>query len=534
MLVAFLHLTTGCNYYRARQSEVSAPAVTKLAESKIFLIHEPNGLTWELLNPRLNGEILEGTRRYVPDVMIPYLAVPPKGESPRYQSKFAQGVLNLVHVHISTVQAFENGPISIALADIKRIDLIEKNSGKTTASYVLGTIGTVAGAMMILAIVIVLTKSSCPFVYAHDGEQYRFVGEAYGGAIFAPAERNDYLPLSAIQAQQNEYHLKITNELKERQYTNLAELWVVQHPSNTRVLLDKRGGVQTITHPQTPLRAVSVGGTDYAQQLQATDHNAFLFNENTPGATPNQLVLSFAKPAGVRTGKLVLHAQNSLWLDYLYGKFTQKFGSYYNQWTESQKQVPGPELIQWSLDQGIPLRVYVEAGQGWQLVDYIPPVGPLASRDLVVPLPLPDVPAGQPVRVKLETGFMFWELDYAALDCSPNQPVTLEKCRPTIALDERKHDQQANLAADDDQYLQQLRPGSEVTLTYQPQQPNQPLNPQRSVFLRTKGYYEPIRAYEGVPDLPALYGFRKPGRFIEYSKEQYQQTAQEINLATNY
>jgi hypothetical protein len=53
----------------------------------------------------------------------------------------------------------------------------------------------------------------------------------YGGAIFAPLERDDFMPLPNMVPTEEEYRLRITNELKERQYTNLAELWVVQHPA---------------------------------------------------------------------------------------------------------------------------------------------------------------------------------------------------------------------------------------------------------------------------------------------------------------
>ena len=177
----------------------------------------------------------------------------------------------------------------------------------------------------------------------------------------------------------------------------------------------------------------------------------------------------------------------------------------------------------------MPLKVYVETTHGWQLVEHIPLVGPLAARDLLVPLDLTNVASSQ-VRVKLEAGFMFWGLDYAALDASPDQPTTLEKCPPQSALDEKGQDQRANLAADDAQYLRQPHPGMEVTLSYQPQLAAPAAQSQRSAFLHTKGYYEHIRHYEGLPNLPELYGFRKPGRFMEYSKEKYYDTARQLNL----
>ncbi|MBF9141210.1 hypothetical protein [Hymenobacter properus] len=529
LLLAFVPLATGCNYYRTRDQPVSRDTVNMLAESKLFIVHQGTAV-WVLRNPKLNGETLEGTQETVKGTLQWYTNPPKpdqKKDSPRYRSVDTKAVLNLVHVYVSDVQGGAEDRVSIPFAAIKQIDLVEKDSGKTTASYVLGGLGITAGVFAILLVIVALTKSSCPFVYAYDGHEYRFTGEAYGGAIFAPAERNDYLPLPALAPENGEYRLRISNELKERQYTNLAELWLVQHPAGTQVLLDQRGRVQTLSQPLPPTQARSQAGHDCTAQLQASDRNAFLFNEDQPGNAPNALTLTFPKPAAARHGKLVLHAQNSLWLDYLYGAFIEKFGTAYNSWAAQQKTQPAEINRQWSLDQSIPLKVYVEAGQGWQLAETLPTVGPLAARDLVVPLDFAANGTSQ-VRVKLECGFMFWEVDYAALDCSANVPVQLDNCRLTSARTERGADVSAQLAAEDTLYLRQPRPGGVASLSYQSHLPAPAAGTRRTAFLRTKGYYEHIRDFKGLPNLPELYAFRKPGRFIEFSKEKYRAATRQL------
>jgi hypothetical protein len=526
LLVAFTPCITGCNYYRSRAKEVSRENVNMLADSKVFIVHK-GAAVWVLRNPKLNGEVLEGTQERPTDVLEKYQNPPAQNESARYRSWDKAVVLNIVHIYVTDVQGGPDDRVSIPFAAIKQIDLVEKNTGKTTGSYVFGGLGIAFGAFVVIGVIAILTKSSCPFVYAYDGHDYRFVGEAYGGAIFAPAERNDYLPLPDLQPESGEYRLRISNELKERQYTNLAELWLVQHPAGTQVLLDQRGHVQTLARPLPPTQARSQAGHDCTTQLQATDHSAYLFNEDQPGSTPNTLTLTFAKPAAAQHGKLVLHAQNSLWLDYLYGAFIEKFGTAYNSWAAQQKTQPAEINHQWSLDQSIPLKVYVEAGHGWQLAETIPTIGPLAARDLVVPLDFAANATGQ-VRVKLECGFMFWEVDYAALDCSPDVPVQLDNCRLSSARTERGTDARAQLAADDAQYLSQPRPGSVVSLSYESHLPQPDADTRRTAFLRTKGYYEHIRDFKGLPNLPELYAFKRPGRFIEFSKEKYRATTQQL------
>ncbi|MDB5236822.1 MAG: hypothetical protein JWR44_3815 [Hymenobacter sp.] len=527
LLLAFVPLVSGCHsYFRSKDQDVSRENVNLLAEKKTFVLHQGDAV-WVLRDPKLNGETLEGTKEPLPASISAYQSAPKQGVSPRYRSEDAAQVLNIVHVYINDFQPGAGDAVSIPLAAIKQIDLIEKNTGKTTASYVLTGVAVTVGVIALLLVIIALTKSSCPFVYAYDGHQFRFVGEAYGGAIFAPAERNDYLPLPGLQAVDNQYQVIISNELEERQYTNLAELWVAQHPAGTQVLLDQRGHVQTLTAPLPPTRARTPGGTDCTAQLQATDRRVYPFNEDTASNAPNSLELTFDKPAAARHGKLVLHAQNSLWLDYLYGEFINKFGAYYNTWADQQRTLPAEINRQWGLDQSIPLKVYVEEGKGWRLVETIPTVGPLAARDLVVPIDFAAGAATQ-VRVKLECGFMFWEVDYAALDCGPNAPVQLDNCRLLSARTERGAEVRTQLAADDGEYLRQLRPGTAATLAYETRLPAPAAGTRRTAFLRTKGYYEHIREFEGLPDLPELYAFKKPGRFVEFSKERYRKATQDI------
>ncbi|WP_055562420.1 hypothetical protein [Hymenobacter sp. AT01-02] len=112
------------------------------------------------------------------------------------------------------------------------------------------------------------------------------------------------------------------------------------------------------------------------------------------------------------------------------------------------------------------MRVSIETTQGWQLVEQIQTVGPLASRDLVVPFTVPGTTSSGPIRLKLETGFMFWEVDYAAVDFSADAPVHIEKLTPHSARDEQGRDQRTALATTDSHYLAQTHPGTEVALRY--------------------------------------------------------------------
>jgi hypothetical protein len=162
--------------------------------------------------------------------------------------------------------------------------------------------------------------------------------------------------------------------------------------------------------------------------------------------------------------------------------------------------------------------VYMETRDGWTFVDYFNVIGPLASRDLVMPIDLSAL-SGTSVKLRLECGFMFWEIDYAAIDFDENIPVAITCLEPTTAIDETGEETAHLLAADDDRYLFQPDIGNEATLTYII--PEAASGMQQSFFLHSKGYYEYIRDYQGIPDILYLNNFKKPGMFTRFSRETY-------------
>lgn len=518
---AFLHLTFSCNYYRLRQEEeVTAEKVAGIPNYKRFIVHQgPN--SWELRNVRVQEEAVEGSLVPIPPDLLAF-ANPRSASSVRYKRPEKATALNIVHLHVFEYAQGADNQVTIPLSALKRIDITDPDTGATVGSHVLATIGILAASFVLLVVIVLLTKSSCPYVYAYNGESYSFVGEAYGGAIFSPLERDDYMPLPRLRLAQRAYQVKIANELKERQYTNLAELLVAEHPAGVRVLLDRQGAPHTLQAVQAPLTALASDGHDYAPQLAAKDSASCLFN--APQVDFNRLHLQFRKPTGARQGKLVLHARNSLWLDYMFGEFTKQFGALYTSWAEKQKDVPAEEHNQWQEEQGIPLLVEVRTAQGWRKVEQLPPVGPLAGRDLVVPLDLAGV-KGEVVEVRLTSGFLFWEIDQAGMDFTENLPVRLRAVKPATAFDRAGVDSRSLIESDDAQYLQQFNVGDEVVLTYP--LPEKALDQVQTPFLHTKGYYEHIRDYQGLPNILELQRFKQPGHFTQFSRERYNQVAKD-------
>ena len=140
---------------------------------------------------------MEGIRGNLASDFVRY-ADPEPGKAYRYRRQDKLIALSIVHLYINEYTLSEDNQIAIPITSIKRIDVVERETGRTIASHVIGGTALIVGALTIISIIILLTKSSCPFVYAYNGENYDFVGETYGGAIFSPLERQDFMPLPSI------------------------------------------------------------------------------------------------------------------------------------------------------------------------------------------------------------------------------------------------------------------------------------------------------------------------------------------------
>jgi hypothetical protein len=411
----------------------------------------------------------------------------------------------------------ESGKVLIPFTAIDQIEVYDVDLAKTIVYSTLGIAGTL-GAIFIF---ILLTKDSCPFIYAYNGETYEFVGEIYSGAIHPPLERHDYLPLPVLQPIENEYRIKITNEIKEIQHTNLTELLIFDHPQNTEILVDKYGNVHTVSDPRLPISANALDGTNIEYLLAEKDSLSFMSgipdNENQD---MDAVILTFDRPVDKDTGKLVIKGKNSFWLDYIHGQFSELFGDRFETWKEEQKDKSPEKMIEWSLDQGIPLSVYLETDEGWEFVDYYNVVGPLASKDDVLEIDLSNA-SNEKVKIKLEFGFLFWEIDYAAMDFTPNLTTSNYTVPVTSAMDQNSIDVSYELRYDDEKYYHQPHIGDQALLTFDV--PEQIEGTKRSVILHSKGHYEIIKNTEGEPDLAYLNSFRKPGAFSKFSKERFMQ-----------
>ncbi len=520
LTLAFLQLLAGCNYYRIKSvpgedDQRLLTTVKAFNDADKYIILHWNGGSFHLDQPEVDAELMEirGIPTEVTD-QHRYGHASQLDKAYRYRKAY-QNPLNEVHLYLAPeVALIKDQPLRIPLQAIN--DVAESNAarGKTAGNVLL----TVVGSLALLTIIVALTKSSCPFVYAESDSGWAFQGELYPGNIIENAQRPDYLPLKGLKSEGDRYRLRITNELREIQHTDQAVLRVLDHPDSVAVVLDTEGEPHTISDPRPPVRALADGSRDVLEMIREADQQPVAFDsQKRESDGTRQLQMSFERPAGVKEAKLLLTLKNSLWLDFAFGQFYEKFGDAYPQFQRRQQSTSLEDASRWRREQSLPLTVYVSTATGWVKQAEVPAMGPLAFRDIVIPLDLDNTTAG-PVQVRLQTGFKFWDLDRAAIDYSENSCVSSVVVVPDSALDDSGREVGEDLAQRDGRYVTQDRVGSVVSVEY-PVPPRSDTG--RSVFLENAGFYTYLRDYSGTPDVSELRKFREPGHFTRFTEERF-------------
>ncbi len=546
LLIAYVNLLAGCHrYYRAvpvdaEGVEKKEASLKKLNEEKKYFILRQGSQGYALSNVVLDQTNMTLTAE--PGPLPPehklYLNDPGRNKFIYNRKQKQEVVLREVHIFTRDTSGIVAGQTdTFSLSDVTRIDVIEFDQKRTTNSYTVGAIAITLGAALVIALLAAaLTdepdpppppESSCPYISSFDGGGYTLEGEIYSASIYPSLQREDFLQLQ-VKPIDGRYKIKISNELQEIQHTDFADLLVVTHDPSVRIIADPQGKFHSISKEQQPVTALMNNRTDIRDLLQAKDEKSCLFKDDNGVRPAEEVLLGFKNAEKSTQGKLILSAKTSSWLNYLYGEFTKGFGSHYAKWTKQQEKRPGHELESWAAAQQIPLTVSIKTPGGWKVLQQIKTIGPLIHRDVVVPF---ETSQGDAVEFKLSGGYMFWELDYAAIDYSPDLDFTVAGLSPYEATNEKGENVLPQLLKADKSYLVQPNVGDETVLTYKSKK--EVKGKAQAVFLHSGGYYTHIRNYKGVPKVAFLKSFEKPGSLVAFSRQKFDEAWNNIAVAKN-
>jgi hypothetical protein len=532
-------LFTGCylNFYKTNTQPTLDKATIESLQNKnrYFIGHLKDG-NYALKNISINNNLMEAdaeplaaehTKYLNPDENQGYMHHP--GESsPRYKKK-DEVMLSEVHIYAETESLQQKPRLSIPLASVKRVDVYEKDIPQTRMNHIGSTVGITVTAGVAILVGALAIACNCPQVYTYEGGRYQFKSGVFSGAVYSSLERTDYLPLGDLQADNDKFLFRLMNNQQEEQFVNQLQLVKVSHDPASGVLIDRHGKVQNYKEPIAPA-TTSITKDEPGLALLSRDGRAFNFDEKGDAASDfGSVILTFNKPAHAKQAKLIVNAKNSAWAGYLFETFSSLFGDKSQAFIAKEDREKKQKIERWQQEQALPLMVYIETDKGWQVVDYFPTTGNTAARDMIIAIGLPETNKDK-VRIKLETAFKFWELDYAAMDFSADAHYQPEFINVSAAAKSNSpHEEEANLLARDDQYSRLLQ-GEYISAEFKtpPQAPHQV----NSYFLSATGYYHSLKSYNGKPDIAKLRFFRKKGAFNQFSEDAFSEAQRMIASGT--
>ena len=230
-------------------------------------------------------------------------------------------------------------PIAIGLGGHEKIDFVAMDWSdgvlQTEIDLVAGELHTIEEIQR--------QKSSCPVLFAWDGEKYAFVSDLLGvggiGYLVAPGEyapprpwENLMLPLGLLQPRDGRYVLKLGEPMEEVCYLDSARLVVYDVPPGWKMTLDERMSIlgpeptgQPVFYREEilPMRATNDLGDDVTSLLTVADHRAAPVGDvdhRFIGRLVDEhvLTLEFAEPIDARGKQPILIIDG--WVEYPYSQ----------------------------------------------------------------------------------------------------------------------------------------------------------------------------------------------------------------------
>ncbi len=341
-------------------------------------------------------------------------------------------------------------------------------TGLATGAVVVGSLAVVGAVAWIVALTLLVnvlnTASSCPHVYAFDGEAYALDGDMASGALFSGGERADLDRLEHLQPIDGVYRLRVQNDLDETDYINQVAVLVVDHDVDEEILPTQDGAIRSVRHATPPID----------KSVEAT-------------GTQQTWVLEFARPAGDE-GLLVIRGNNTAFAEEAFGRYMARMG-----------RATGP-LLDWITDDGcacnreyldreverlgLPLGVEVADADGWGERQLVGPVGPAVMRSQILVLKLHEV-TGERVRVRLTFTPNFWAIDDIRLASASGDDPTTVVVTPTRATFEHEDVTEALTHADEHRVVVEKGSWIDVEL----QAPPLVAGRKRTTIVQLHGYY---------------------------------------------
>lgn len=412
--------------------------------------------------------------------------------------------------------------------DINIDDILYVRVSKVdAAASIIATLGGLAAGFLLVVAIVAATKESCPFVYAYDGEQYIFDAEPLGGAICPGLAKTDYSRLEHLKPKDGKYSLLLRNEVEETQYLDEMKLVVIDHAPGVEVMPEANGKMHFIAKPVAPSAVHDERGRDLLKFMQQRDGIAWQTYLPRDSSFRGQnlrheLTFEFPKPAGAKTAKLLVNAGTALWGSNMIREMLQLRGDRVDAWYDGVNKA-GPELYELlqfiEREELYLMKLNIKAGDTWVQQGFISGGGPLITEDRVLPLDISQI-SGDKLTIRLNPPMGFWNIDYLGVEYGDDAVPEIKEVALAQAEDWNATDIAAQMSVADKKYFVMPQVGNWAKASFEV--PPQREGTQRSIFLKTSGYYE-IQIDKKQPAKTELIRelLATSGKIVEYSMNEY-------------
>lgn len=514
-----------CTYYRFRTLPNDADTATKQkhidkkeAYNYYYIVHQGD-LAVQLENVAISETGITGTIESMHPTVKRYMESAYNGGGkrvPREDLKY----INQIHVFVDSLP--DSQSVSIKTEDIERIDLMSMNRGLKIVTITATTAVSAVAAFTIF----LLIACSCPHTYVFDGEKYYFNNTLFTGATSQKLERHDYKIMPDYAPDSDNYSFIVRNEEDEQQFTNLLELLVVQHDDNTEISMDQAGNIYALKNVIAPTQVKDNSGIDLMDIVGSADDLGHMF-DNESEEDYNSVVATFDKPTNSENAKVVLNVKNHQWGGLVFNEFSKMFGHYHDNWAKKIQKKPKDEIEAGIKRAGIPLTVAIKSNGQWVELEDVNLVGDVNYNSITIPINK-ELLTEDAIEIRVQSGFMFWELDRINMDFSEPSEVFVQRLSPSSAAGSNNTNDTQNLAHDDHLYMEHLISGDSTSVTFTGIENVKGM--QRTIFLHSKGYYLSQKEFQGKPQREELVKIDVEGGLSIYSRNLYNELLGNLTL----
>lgn len=406
-------------------------------------------------------------------------------------------------ITLDTFQQIED-TILFKLNQIKETTLVErKNRNGIVTGIAVTSTSAFLGVGLGLAIGYGLSNiCGCPHNYIYNGENYVYSSTLFTGAAHQKLERNDYKIIPDYDPNSAEIDLLIKNEMDEIQYTNLVELWVIEHDSSSQIAVDQQGGVYACSNEIAPIECSNGSRQDLLSLVQYRDEATYDFDALSKNQF-SEVFLRFNSPRKKENARLILKLKNQMWGKFVFDQFSALFGDWHSKWQEKKRKQSEKKVKKEVMESGLLLTVAIKTKKGWKTIETIELQGDISFNTLAVPIDSKWLQE-EDLELRLQSGFKFWNLDYVALDTNEHQTLSIQKVKAENVP--------KSLQKDDDDYLVHQK-GDEQKLSFK----NLKSNQNRTLIMHSKGYYLTTKTFSGKTAISTLLKINKKGGLSWYS-----------------